>query len=834
MVKKLKRKYRSIFLLIIINLIVFSVGLLQYKPTLSNSIPENEHQDSQNLNTSGYWNLTNSYIYIDDAGLNGITWAEAELEPWLSGSGTWGDPYIIENVINYDTGMMGAGVVASISIMYSDKPFIIRNCTLLNSSFGIELYAVKHGTLINNTLSGNIQGIRPVNSENITIRDNTINDNGYGIYSPGANNLYDIINNTMFYNYVGGISLVSPSNINITENIIIGIGDYIDVMAGGIRIYGGWNLIIKNNKITNSSDEGIVFSGGNNNKNQILNNIIKGSKTQGIYTISSRNQIIWNNTIIDSIDSGIQIVKSTYGDNNNITDNSIIGSGSNGIYTQGSSNNNITNNSIIRSGSNGIYIQGGSNNTISNNNVSDSNLDGLYLLDSHNNNISNSIFSNNTKSGTYIQSSYLNQLWENRFINNDLYGVRIWGSASINNILYLNKFIGNTLNTYDDGSSITDLNYWNNSNAGNFWDDYSGEDYNDDEIGDTPYEINTPYTVPIVMDYLPIWDDGPAIIVKSPQDYDVYLDPPSFVVECFDPGLDMMWYTVNYSTIKHFIFDNGSIDFNIWKDLSEGNISLRFYGNDTDGNIYFKEITVVKDNSSPIIMLNSPFNGSLFGINAPTFNISITDPALNLKWYTLNDGNLTHIFSSSTGAISQSAWESVPEGNVKITFYANDLVGLSSFEVLTLTKDISPPQITIISPEDGDFCNETAPYFTVKVEDLNLASMWYTIDNGIHNIPFSTNFTINQTSWETVWNAASHNDEIIIRIYASDLVANLRFEEVSLIKFAPNEDNNNDGSPTNNAIVGYELTVFFSAILGMSLILIKKLKSNRKSTTVYK
>ncbi len=827
---KLIKNNRSIFLLIVIIVILISfyVRLLPYQPTINNTIADNKNQDSGNLKSSGYWNLTNSYIYIDDNGLNGITWAEAESEPWCSGSGTWGDPYIIENVINYDTGMMGGGsAVASISIKYSEKPFIIRNCTLLNSHDGIELYAVKHGTLINNTLSGNINGIRLGNSENITMRDNILNNNAHGIYSLGSDNNYRIINNTIFYNYVAGISLRSAININITDNKMIGIGDYINNMAGGVWIWGGRNLIIKNNIIVNSSDEGIVFLGGAfNNNNQIFNNVIKGSGTQGIYTDDSNRLIIWNNTIIDSIDCGIQIEKSTYGNNNTISNNSIIGSGINGIYTLDSSDNIISNNSIINSGSNGIYIQEGANNIISNNNASDNNLDGLVLFYTSYNNISNNIFFNNTKSGTKIDYSDFNQLWKNQFINNVLYGVKMVGSWSVNNILYQNYFIGNTQNTYDSGSFIN-INYWNKSNIGNFWDDYLGEDYNDDEIGDTPYEINTIYTTG-VMDYWPIWDDGPTIIVKSPQNNDVYSHPPSYVVECYDPGLDMMWYTVNHSNIKYFIFDNGSIDFDIWKDLSEGNVSLRFYGNDTDGYIYFKEIMVVKDNSSPIITIFAPLNGSLFGINAPTFNISIIDPALNLKWYTLNDGNLTYIFSNSTGTINQSAWESVPEGNVNITFYANDLAGSSSFEVLTLTKDISPPQINVISPKNGVYCNITAPNFTVRIDDLNLASMWYTIDNGIHNISFSTNFTINQAPWETIWNASSHNGVIIIRIYAKDHAENLNFEDISLIKFAPNEENENDESPVDNAILGYELTILFSVILGTSLILIKKLKSNRK------
>lgn len=58
-------------------------------------------------------------------------------------------------------------------------------------------------------------------------------------------------------------------------------------------------------------------------------------------------------------------------------------------------------------------------------------------------------------------------------------------STAEDNKIYLNNFLGNTENAYDEGDNI-----WDNGSTGNYWDDYEGRDllppYG---IGDTPYDI---------------------------------------------------------------------------------------------------------------------------------------------------------------------------------------------------------------------------------------------------------------------------------------------------------------------------------------------------------
>ena len=201
-------------------------------------------------------------------------------------------------------------------------------------------------------------------------------------------------------------------------------------------------------------------------------------------------------------------------------------------------------------------------------------------------------------------------------------------------------------------------------------------------------------------------------------------------------------------------------------------------------------------------------------------NISITDPSLNLKWYTLNDGNITHIFSNSTGAINQSAWEDVLEGDVKITFYTNDLVGLSSFEVLTLNKDTVPPIINIISPIAGQTFNSTPPHFLLTIIDLHRFNISYTVNNQAPDewgILFSElgNYThyyfqFNLTSqfWESL-----PNGEIIVRFHAVDRVGNEVFKEIIIFKNIPSQPL--DNSPPS--ISGFPIFLLI-AFMGLASI----------------
>ena len=143
-----------------------------------------------------------------------------------SGTGTIGDPYIIEN---WDIDATGYG--CGIYVGNTTKYFEINNCTIYNASgqtftmfyndVGIYLYNLENAILYNNTITGNYYGICLMSSSSNNITGNNISENNYGIYllSSSSNN---IIGNNVLGNVFNGIRLRISSNNNITGNNISG------------------------------------------------------------------------------------------------------------------------------------------------------------------------------------------------------------------------------------------------------------------------------------------------------------------------------------------------------------------------------------------------------------------------------------------------------------------------------------------------------------------------------------------------------------------------------------------------------------------------------------
>ena len=114
----------------------------------------------------------------------------------------------------------------------------------------------------------------------------------------------------------------------------------------------------------------------------------------------------------------------------------------------------------------------------------------------------NSIIGNNVCNnweGIYLYGfSSKNTITGNTVSNN--YPEGIYSSGS-DNLIYLNNFINNTDNvhssTYYESTNIwnstEEITYYNGKYTnylGNYWDDYTGSDKNNDGIGDTPYNID--------------------------------------------------------------------------------------------------------------------------------------------------------------------------------------------------------------------------------------------------------------------------------------------------------------------------------------------------------
>ena len=310
-------------IILVILAIIFGLSPIIYNSFNDNDSFRNlEYGNRYNVKRNGYGVLSSIIIDDDDPSINWMT--TAATYDWCSGSGTWNDPYIIENVV-----IDGQDSSNCLEIRDSILYFIIRNCTFYNAGpfgkAGILLYNVKNGILINlncsdnnygilldesenNTVSGNIaydnwDGIKLRDSKNNTVSENIANDNGDGIVLSGCENNI-VSGNTANNNFISGINLFWDSSSNkVLENIVnhnsIGIllnAPFTWVNGELTRLYKCDNNIISGNIIKNNGD-GMILS--NSNDNLVLGNNINNN-TIGISLDSANNNILYLNNFINN------------------------------------------------------------------------------------------------------------------------------------------------------------------------------------------------------------------------------------------------------------------------------------------------------------------------------------------------------------------------------------------------------------------------------------------------------------------------------------------------------------------------------------------------------
>ncbi|KKK86953.1 hypothetical protein LCGC14_2758090, partial [marine sediment metagenome] len=279
-----RKKFLIILSLIFGFSIFFSIKSHYYQENSSEYL---ESDIKQKLKKAGYWEL--SPFIIDDNGGGDYNWSEASNQPWCKGSGTWSNPYIIENIsIN--------GLYSGIPLEIRDSRvfFIIKNSTFYQSGnfdMGIELDNVTNGLLVNNNLTNNYVGIFLYYSDNITISYNKLEENGMGISIAQSNN-NSIYNNRVNLSLYYGIDLDGYNNNNTIWN------NTIENSAYGIhlRIDSNNNKILEN--LLNSNIFGIYLDRANNNS--VLDNILS-KNDYGIRLGYSNYNIISNNTLISNV-----------------------------------------------------------------------------------------------------------------------------------------------------------------------------------------------------------------------------------------------------------------------------------------------------------------------------------------------------------------------------------------------------------------------------------------------------------------------------------------------------------------------------------------------------
>jgi len=274
------------------------------------------------------------------------------------------------------------------------------------------------------------------------------------------------------------------------------------------------------------------------------------------------------------------------------------------------------------------------------------------------------------------------------------------------------------------------------------------------------------------------------ITIHSPDFDDFYgSSAPTYWVT-INGEYDAVWYTLDNGVTNITASGlNEIIDQTEWDKVADGIVNLRFYLNNSLGNLAYSDVNFTKDTVAPIITINSPIDYEKFGKISPSYYISIVEPYLDTMWYTI-DGGVTNISADLpliiplTGTIDQIEWDKLGNGTVSIDFYADDESMNVGFAQVIIEKEATPPIITIISPSENYLFYTITPTFEVAIQEIDLNTTWYTLDDGLTNYIFTgLTGSIDQTEWDKYGNGT-----VTIKFYANDTYGYENFTQVTIRK----------------------------------------------------
>ena len=372
---------------------------------------------------------------------------------------------------------------------------IENNLVTRSGQYGIYLHGARTDLNVENvTITDNTKsGIHFNSGKAFTIRNSTIDGNGGGIIYGGSATGDAVVEDNIITNNIGSgvsISLVEGKSATVKNNKIDNnAGSYSDGISVSIANSGGL-MTIENNPITSSGRYGIYLSGGRT-ESIVTDSSVESSGSHGLYAVSS-DLNVENVTITDNTRSGIHF---NSGKAFTIRNSTIDGNGGGIIYGGSATGDAVVEDNVITNNTgSGVLIRLAEENsaTVKNNKI-DNNAgsisDGIYCNIAGTGGmvtIENNSVTNNGDDGIYL-IRVKNSVLLNNSISTNAYGIRLYSSS--NNLIHHNNFKNNlNYNAYDNGES----NSWDNGypSGGNYWEDYNGEDVDNDGFGDTPYNIS--------------------------------------------------------------------------------------------------------------------------------------------------------------------------------------------------------------------------------------------------------------------------------------------------------------------------------------------------------
>jgi parallel beta-helix repeat protein len=711
-----------------------------------------------------------------------------------------GNTILVENGTYYENVMVNK----TINLFGEDK-----NTTIINGGGNGNVVKITADwvnltgfTITNSGSSGSVEAGLLIESNYNTITNTNIsNNNKFGVclWFSSKNNLLDNINedgilirgnNIEQWNThkISGLNRINGKPVYYWKDRI---GGTIPSGAGQVILANCTNIIIENQEVT---DGFIGIELGFSSNNLIIGNNATSNLWEGIYLYQSNGNNITGNTIRLNNQSGIYLENS---DRNNITGNTF---SNNRVYNIDlyKSNWNLIMANNASSGISGIHIYCSSDNTLIDNFVF-SNSYGISLnslsfgnLIYHNNFINNTNQAwDSTDNGNQWNETYPigGNFWSDYegFDNYSGFNQDISGSDGFGDLPYtidLNSkdkypLMEPTLDTLPPRIYL--ISSTNNSiiQPGLILDFY----VYDGNINFVRYSIDGGPEQPLLPPYnisTSGWIDGLHEVLIWAND--MYFNSASktfyFTVDSLNPNISINSPVNNSLITRGTILDFSIIDlhlkhvnysinggnnvtlsepFNISTALwSDNNYKIQINAIDLAGNSNSSWYFFIIDNSTPLILLNTPMNNSI--ITGGTFlDFYIIDLSLTEVNYSINGGANISFFDPFN--ISTAGW---PNGGYTIQINALDLAGNYNSSWYFFTIDSSPPVILLNYPQSNSFISN-GTILDFSINDLYLIQVNYSI-NGGNNISIFEPYNISTDGWP--------DDNYTIQINAIDLVNN--------------------------------------------------------------
>jgi probable HAF family extracellular repeat protein len=169
--------------------------------------------------------------------------------------------------------------------------------------------------------------------------------------------------------------------------------------------------------------------------------------------------------------------------------------------------------------------------------------------------------------------------------------------------------------------------------------------------------------------------------------------------------------------------------------LSEGSNLITASAADEAGNTESASVSVILDLTAPIVTVDSPLNGALFGPGSEIIGVTATVDDLTATTTSSVPTGVSDVLPAGGGITSGVV--SLTEGSNLITVTATDAAGRAGSDSISVVLDTTPPSVTFDSPQAGDPVRGVVD-FHVQVSDAlpgsGIGSVDLLVDGSLHAV----------------------------------------------------------------------------------------------------